>query len=287
MDVAEGDGQSAGTRTVYVSVVDSKGAPIPGLTATDFTVKEDGRTRPIATAEIATSPMTIALFLDDGGLGLQFIREGAAAFVNRLQGAAEISITTTAGRNIRVQDFTGSTATLMSTINRIFPRNQSGSYLVEGLVAAAEWFTKAETKRPVIVAVGVEGEEFSQLRANQALATIQRSGAQVYLVRLGSPVIGRSNALSAERGESLADENAQANGVFGQAPARSGGRIEQLSAATGIPKLMDQIAIELLGQYAISYSPASPAATDVRFAVETSRKGAKVRAQNRVGAPKQ
>lgn len=278
--------QAGGVRTVFVSVVDNKGVPIPDLTAADFTVKEDGKTRPVTTAEVSKVPMSVALLLDDSGLGLQSIREGAAGFVNRMRGVAEISITTTGGRNIKLQDFTDSPATLIGAINRVFARNQSGSYLVEGLVDAAESVAKREARRPVVLSIGVEGDELSSLRANEALAGIQRTGAQIYLVRLGRPVIGRGNALEAERGESMADEAIQANSVFGQAPARSGGKIEQISQNTGIPKIVDQIATELLGQYAITYSSANVSAPDLKFQVETSRKGAKVRAQNRVGPPK-
>jgi hypothetical protein len=253
------DQESRAARTVYVSVVDNKGVPIPDLTAADFAVKEDGKVRPIESVEVSRKPM---------------------------RGAAAISITTTGGRNIKAQDFTDSTATLIGVVNRLFARNQSGSYLVEGLAGAAAEFIKMEATRPVILSIGVEGDEQSAMRANDAMAVIQRSTAQVYMVRLGRPVIGQSNPVEALRGESNADEATIANSVFGQAPSRSGGRIEQLSQHTGIPKLVDQIATELLGQYAITYTSANLQAPDLRFQVETSRRGAKVRAPTRVGPPR-
>jgi Ca-activated chloride channel homolog len=274
-----------GTRTVYVSVVDTKGVPVPDLTATDFVVKEDGKTRPVLSAEVSKVPMAVALLLDDSGLGLQSIREGAAALVTKLRGAATISITTTAGRNFKLQDYTGSTATLMAALNRVFAKNVTGAYLMDALAGAANELRTREGMRPVIVSVGIEGDEFSSIRANDALSAIQRSGAQVYLVRLGAPVVGQTRLGERDR-DSNADSAIQANSVFGQAPARSGGLIEQLSAVSGVQRVMEQIATELLGQYAVAYSSASLTAADLKFSVETSRKGVKLRAQNRVGPPR-
>lgn len=278
--------QSAGPRTIYVSVVDGKGTPIPGLTPADFRLREDGKPRLVETAEVSRAPLSVALMLDDSGRAIQAIREGAARFVGRLQGVAETSITTTGGRNIRVLGPTSSTPQLVAAVNKVFARNQSGAYLVEGLAEAARDFTAREVTRPVIVSVANEGDEFSNLRAPDALAAIQRSGAHVYLVRLGTPVIGASNPVGMLRGESNADEATQANSVFAQAPARSGGSIDQLNSYVGIPGVMERIAIELLGQYAITYTSADLTARDLRLQIETTRAGAKVRAQTRVGGPR-
>jgi VWFA-related protein len=273
------------TRTIYATVVDGKGAPVPGMTAADFTVKEDGKTQQVVNAEPATTPLTVALMIDDSGMGLQSIREGAAAVLTRLRGA-QIALFTTGGRNIKAVDYTDSTATLMGALNRTYARNVSGTYLVDGLTEIARDFVAKETKRGVIISIAVEGEEFSQTRGTEAMAALQRSGAQVYLVRLGRPTIGRSNAAGMERGESNADEMTQANAVFGQAPSRSGGRLEMLASHTGIPKLMDQIATELGSQYVITYAATSGTKPDLKLEVGTTKKGLKIRAPNRIGPPK-
>jgi hypothetical protein len=78
-----------------VTVVDRKGMPVAGLTSADFTVKEDGRARPIDLAEPARQPMQIALLIDDGGPSLAAIRQSTGQFVERLQRKAEFSLTTT------------------------------------------------------------------------------------------------------------------------------------------------------------------------------------------------
>lgn len=271
------------TRTVYVTATDSKGKPVMDLTGADFRVKEDGQGRPVQAAVLSRTGMTIVLMIDDSGLGLQSIREGAGAFVTRLSGKAQISLVTTGGRNIKVTDFTTSTPALIAAINKTYARNASGAFLLDGFFEVARSFAAVEIPRPIIVSVAVEGQEFSDTKVEDVLNALLRSRAQLYVIRLGNPVIGQSNALGMEHGESLANESVRLNAVLGRGPARSGGRSEQLIQHTGIPPLMDQIAIELADQYAVTYTTAGTSASDVKLDVETSRRGVRLRAPTRVG----
>jgi VWFA-related protein len=277
---------TAATRTVLVSVVDNRGVPVAGLVPADLVVKEDGRVRPVTSLALSQVPLTVALLIDDSGPGLQSIREGAAAFVTRLRGLGTIALVTTGGRNVKVVDYTDSTASLMGAINRTYARNVTGAFLLDGIVDAAETFAKREARRPVIVSIGVEGVDFSTARPDEVFAILQRTRTQLHMARLGTPVIARSNALTAERGESMVDEMTRFNAVLGQAPPRSGGRIEQLSAHTGIPSLLAAIADDLAGQYELTYSTSNPTGSDLKLEVSTTRRGLKVRAPQRVGLPR-
>jgi hypothetical protein len=215
----------------------------------------------------------LSLTIDDSGLGLQSIREGAVAFVSRLRGRAEIAMISTAGRNTVLADYTTSTPTLVAAINKTYARNVTGAFLLDGLIEVTRTFAAREARRPVIVTVATEGAEFSDVRAEDVLTALLNSRAQLYVVRLGQPVLSQSNPAAMERGESLADESIRLNAVLGQGPARSGGRSEQLLQHTGIPGVMDQIANELLNQYALTYTIAEASARDVKLVVETTRRG--------------
>jgi VWFA-related protein len=277
--VGSGDDQ----RTVFVTVVDDKGAAVPGLSAQDFAVKEDGKVRPIVAAGPASAPLTVALMVDDSGVGLQSMREGAAAFVDRLRGRASVAIFRTSGRTIKIQDYTDSPAALIGTINKLYASNTTGALLVEGMLDLTRDFAAREVKRPVIMAVGNEGEDFSRANPSDVTTALMRTKTQLYMVRLGRPVIGQGNALGDLRGESNADEQTRFNAVLGQAPGRTGGRIEQLASHTGIPKMMADMATELAGQYEITFTVGNPNARDVRLEVTSTRRGLKVRAPARTG----
>lgn len=297
-------GTQDSSRTVVVSVHDRRGAPVPDMTPADFRIRENGRNMTVTAAVPARTPLTIALMLDNGGVGLQSIREGAAAFVSRLRGMASIAIYTTSGRTTKVQDFTDSTAVLIGAIDKIYASNQRGSFLINGIIAVSREFEAAEAQRAAILAVGIEGEDFSQERPNDVTAALQRTGTRLFMVRLGSPVIGQSNpvnmpgplhgnATGAEEiragdsaVDSLVDEQTRLNAVLGQAPGRTGGRIEQLSVHSGIPPMMDAMAIELATQYEVTYTTPNMGASDVRFEVSTSKRDVRVRGPQRIGPPR-
>jgi VWFA-related protein len=83
-----------------VVVVDGKGQPIRGLTADDFTVKQDGRRVELTTFDEVTpggdpEPRAFVLLLDDAGVPVQgtiVIQQIGKAFLESLRPADEVSV---------------------------------------------------------------------------------------------------------------------------------------------------------------------------------------------------
>jgi len=263
------------TRDVYVSVVDSKGAPVQGLTAADFTVREDRTAREVLKAGPATEPLQIALLIDDSQAATSMIlplREAITAFIDKLQGKAEIALITFGERPTTIVEYSGSAEQLKRGVGRIFPRSAAGPYLLEAIMDASRGLERRKAARPVIVAITIEGIEFSNVHYEPVLEALQRSGAAFHALAIGSPA------------DVAGDEMRNRGIVLSEGPERTGGRREQVLADSGLPDKMRQLADELLNQYVVTYSRPETLIPPERIQVSTTKAGATARARTRVAA---
>src|SRR5215207_5003912 len=125
-------GADARSREIYVSAVDRQGAPVTGMTAADFTVKEDGAVREVLDVKPATDPLQIAVLIDDSAAATDatsFLRDGLAAFLERMRGHAEIALITTGERPTVLAPYTADFAVLNDKAKRLFARPNAGAYL--------------------------------------------------------------------------------------------------------------------------------------------------------------
>src|SRR5262245_3540408 len=276
------DAQRKEERTIYVAAL-SKGAAVAGLGAADFVVKEDGKVRDIISVATATTPMHVALMLDDGGRYLNAIRQGAGEFIKVLQGRGEFAIVTIGGRALTLVDFTPSVATLFVGLRNVLARSTTSTDLLDGFLDVTAQFQRRKAERPVIVVISNEMEEVSNTRAPVVLEALQKQNVKLYYIGLGIPAIQGTRPAVGENAPARATdaETANRNTVLATAPKISGGRSEQVFQEGGVSALMKQFADELAAQYAITYSTI---ATNAKLSIETTRKGVTLRAPTRVGS---
>ena len=259
---------------IYVSVVNSKGDPVTGLAAADFKVTEDGVAREVLKAAPATEPLTVALLVDDSqalNQDIQMFRDGLKAFIRALSGKGEIALITFGERPVISVDYTTDTKKLEDGASRIFPRPGSGAYLMDAIVEVSNGLQKREAKRPVIVVLMLEDVEFSNRYYQQVLDELDKSRATLDVVSLGQPA------------PSTADEIRNRNMVVAEGTERTGGRRDQVLAATGIPGKMKQLADELMNQYVVTYARPETLIPPEKISVTVSRPGATARARTRTG----
>jgi VWFA-related protein len=259
---------------IYVSVVNGKGDPVTGLGAADFTVREDNVAREVLKAGPATEPLTVALLVDDSqalNQDVSMFREGLRNFIRALSGKGEIALITFGERPVISVDYTTDTKKLEDAANRIFPRPGSGAYLMDAIVDVSRGLQKREAKRPVIVVLMLEDVEFSTRYYQQVLDEIDKSRAALNVVALGQPE------------PNTQDEIRNRNMVVAEGTARTGGRREQVLAATGIPGKMKQLAEELINQYVVTYARPEALIPPEKVSVSVSRPGVTVRARTRTG----
>jgi VWFA-related protein len=263
----------ARTRDVYVSVQDNKDAPVTGLRAADFQVREDGAPREVLRAETATAPLQIVLLVDDSEAlnpALQPMREGLTKFVEKMQGHGEIGIVTVGERSTSLVQPTTDVNALKRGITRIFARPGSGAYMLDGIQEVSQGFQRREAQRPHIIGITMDAVEFSNLRWEMVLKTLNASGATLHMLSIGMP------------SSSMADEMRNLNQTIAEGTKDTGGRRDQILATSGIPEALLRVADDLLNQYIVTYGRPERLIPPEKLEVTVSKPDVSVRARTRV-----
>jgi VWFA-related protein len=264
--------------TVFVSVADRRHLPIDDLTPSDFTIKEDGKERAVLSVSRASQPIQMVVLVDDSGTGI--FRYGLTGLAELLQGRAEILLAAVTNQVQTIVDFTTSAGALGAGIARlgVRPGTPEGGQLIEGIHFAAQRFRARESKRPVIVALTVGGDEQSQRLATDVLDEIWKSRASLHVVF--AETIARPTRSVSKPGE-LLEGNFNLSKVIGDGPKESGGRRRDVLTAGTLHREVQQVALDLLNQYELTYARPIDKNQPRRLQVSVQRPGAEVTAPTR------
>ena len=263
----------ARTRSVYVSVLDGKDAPVPGLAVADFVVREDGVAREVVRVERATEPLDVMLLIDDSEAlnpALQPMREGVTRFIERFQGHGTLGLMTYGERPTVVVRPTTDVNALKRGASRLFPRPGSGTYLLEAIQEASREFAKRKSPRGAMVVVNMQGTEFSNLQYDTVLKNLDASGATLHILEIGLPNPSRT------------DEWRNLNMVIAEGTKRTGGRRDQVLAESGIAEALPRVVDDLLAQYVVTYGHPDTLIPPEKLQVTVNRPGVTVHAPTKV-----
>jgi hypothetical protein len=253
-------------RVLYVTALDAKSkAPVESLTAADIRVTEDDRAREVLRVSPATTPMPIAVVVDNQAAAQPMIADLRTALVRFLPEVATlgpVALITTADRPTIVQDYTTDVEKLTEAANRIFAQPGSGATLLDAVVEVSRGLGRREEERAAIVLVTLELTEFSTLHFNQVLDSLKQGGAMMSGVVLVNQRGSNQNDAARNRAVVL-DRGIQSSG---------GTRVDVLTSLS-FGTALSQIAGALKHQHRVVYARPQQLIPPERIVVRPAKGG--------------
>lgn len=237
----------ANERVAYVSAWDAKTrAPITGLGPTDFDVREDGAKREVLRVTAATTPMPVAILVDNSQAArdnIADVRRALNSFVKALDGVGPIAIIGLADRPTILRDYTTDQKLLADGVGKVFAMPDSGATLLDAIVEVSNGLRRREEDRAAIVALTTENIEFTNRHYNDVLDALRNAGAMFHAVVLTSP-----------GGASLSEEARNRAIVLDRGPRESGGTRTDILASQAFEQKLTELAAILKSQHRVVYA---------------------------------
>ena len=240
-----------------VTVTDTTGRHVNGLTSTDFTVFEDGVEQPLSFFACDEVPVDVALVVDTSGSmrgDLPLVQSAAIGLVSKLRTSdrgAVVEVRDNAG--IR-QPFTSDRALMERAIRALSTSGSTALY--DGLYVVLREFERerrasAQVRRQALVLLSDGVDNRSRLGFDDVVELARRVDVNIYVVALRGDVVLVPRA---ERDGSIL----RAEYSMGAVARESGGRSFFPKSARELPAIYTSIAQELANQYELGYMPARP-----------------------------
>jgi Ca-activated chloride channel homolog len=233
------------TIPVTVTVVDTNGRLITGLTQPDFEVFEDGNPQRVTTFTSERVAVSLGVLLDasDSMRGQPMVDAGLAVerFVGDLLRAEDEAFVGLFNHRPRLASpWTRPPSALRSVLGDVKPTG--GTAIYDAVTQSAEMFDRRTKPRAALVVISDGADTASDRTLQQARDAVVRRDAFVYAIAIDKP-----GALAGTR------INA---GALRDLTGPTGGYTEVVHQASDLGPATERIAEELNSQYTVGYSPA-------------------------------
>jgi Ca-activated chloride channel family protein len=248
---------------VYATVTDRAGEPVPGLTAANFQVAEDGAPRTIAAFAAGEFPLAVAIGLDrsfsmaDASNRLGVAKSAARHFIGALRNSDQVMVIAIGGEVEVAAPLSTDHAAALTAVERLDAWGTTPLY--DAALAALDQIHAANGRRALVL-LSDGTDRYSDTRAADLVDQARRRDVLIYPIALG-----RSRPP-----------------VFAELAAATGGRSFHTPQPRDLPTTMSAIARELRFQYLLGYVPAR-GATPGWHAIDVSVDRPDVRVRAREG----
>jgi Ca-activated chloride channel family protein len=249
---------------VYATVTDRLGAPIEGLTASDFTVAEDGAPQRITAYAAGEFPLAVAIGLDRSfsmagrGNRLAVATSAARTFIGQLRPADQVMVVAIGGDTEIVAPLTTDHRAALAAIDRIDAWGTTPLY--DATLAAVDAVQSAKGRRALVL-LSDGTDRYSDTSAADLVDRARRRDVLIYPIALG----------------------AKRPPVFAELAAATGGRSFFAPEPRELSAHVTAIARELRFQYLLGYVPSRTQTSDAAWhaiEVTVNRPDARVRARD-------
>jgi hypothetical protein len=232
---------------LYVSVTDSKGEPVSGLTAADLVVEINGKAAPVTSVAAAAQPVSIIVVTE--GITREMISEVRRMMKAVVTGARAIHPDSRVGLMIqdgaaapRMHPVNTDASALDAEISRFFESSRNAPLLDSIFMAGQMLGFEKHARRAIVAVTSGSGASVDVMSPERVAKVVRDSGASLWALDLG----GRDNAMEAAELRVLSDVTAS-----------SGGRRERTTVSSITP-LTERIMATLRAQYAITLEDGLP-----------------------------
>jgi len=259
----------ANERVAYVSAWDEKTrVPVTGLGTDAFVVREDGAQREILRVTPATTPMPIAILVDNtqaADIHISEIRRALTSFIKAVEGVGPVAIIGVADRPTILRDYTTNQKQLLDGVGRVFAMPGAGATLLDAIIETSKGLRKREEDRAAIVILTTENIEFSTRHYSEVLEELAKGGAMLHEV-----------ILTTRAGTRLDDPSRNRASVFDIGPRVSGGTRADVLASQAFEPKMAELAAILKSQHRVVYTRPQTLIPPEKFEVTSSKPGIEV-----------
>jgi len=257
-------------RIAYVSAWHAKTrVPITGLGPEAFAVREDGVRREVLRVTPATTPMAIAILVDNTQAAtdhISDIRKALTAFVQDLNGVGPIAIIGLADRPTILRDYTTDHKQLLDGISKVFAMPGSGATLLDAIVETSQGLARRKEDRVAMIVLTTENKEFSNRHYTDVLEELGKGGAMLSAVVLTTP-----------SGTSLDEEARNRGFVLDRGPRESGGTRIDVLASQAFESKMKELAAILKSQHRVVYSRPQQLIPPKKLEIASAKDGVEAR----------
>lgn len=274
-------------QTVDVQVIDKRGSDVRGLTANDFTIREDGKRQEIAFFDAGAAPVTVAVLVDSSASVSQDSKVGSAEQV-----AAQFMRVARPGDDTYAMDFTEHmgpfehlTAEQLRNPGPVTlpSAGGEGSAVYDAIASAICHLRGSKNPRQAIVVITDGVDEHSRLTLKQLIDVVRSQRAQLFLIGLHSKPQFRFQhhidpTITLVTGHDIDNPDY----VFDRLTKEAGAATFVLNNENGLQKALKAVSDVLNAEYTLAYYPPQTSRKARKIEVKVDRRGLRVLASRTI-----